>query len=522
MRLLANSLQPPQQPNSAAKHSCAESQSWFGNAAVFIRSQIVIILLVSAVLLGPCFWQPFIHGGDLPSHLYNAWLAILIKQGHAPGLWIARQWTNVAFDVALSWLLGTFGAGTAERIAVPAAVLVFFWGAFALVCTVSRQRPWFTAPCLGMLAYGYVFQMGLFNFYLSAGLALFFLAIVWRGTLRDRIVASPVLVLAWLAHPLPVVWLLAVTTYVCVGRKLSPRLRAVFFMASLGAIFFLRHFLLGHFVTHWSPKQLLWMTGADQVLVFGRQYWLIMLMILLLWGLTLFQHQRWAPIAWGLPSQLFVINGTGIFLLPNFIFLSKHTNAASQIPERMSLFSGVLACAIVGAAKPKKWHRTGFALVTALYFCFLYADAHAIGRIENKIQNLVSQLPPMQRILVLPALDLDHGSKTENLLGQFPLVWRVLLLPGPRVVLIHIADRVCIGRCFDFGNFEPSSRQFRIRALPGNAIVVWDDVDLQAMARGTYLVKQSDLPIFQIYYCGQAATDLCIRSLNAGEVNGKK
>src|ERR1700676_4220586 len=132
---------------------------------IYIPPQIVFVLLVSAALLGPCFWQPFIHAGDLPSHLYNAWLANLIKQGHAPGLWIARQWTNVAFDMALGWLVGTFGAGWAERIAVPAAILVFFWGAFALVRTVTGQRPWLTAPCLAMLAYGFVFQMGLFNFY---------------------------------------------------------------------------------------------------------------------------------------------------------------------------------------------------------------------------------------------------------------------------------------------------------------------------------------------------------------------
>ena len=488
-----------------------------------IRSQTVLILLASAALLGPCFWQPFIHGGDLPSHLYNAWLANLIKQGHAPGLWIARQWTNVAFDMALGWLVGTFGAGWAERIAVPAAILVFFWGAFALVRTVTGQRPWLTAPCLAMLAYGFVFQMGLFNFYVSAGLALFLLAIVWGGTLRDRIVAFPVLLLAWLAHPLPVLWLFAAATYVCVGRKLSPRHQALLFLASLGAIFLLRHFLLGHFVTHWSSDQLLFFTGADQVVVFGLQYWLITLMILLLWGTALFESRRWAQIAWGLPSQLFLINGAGIFLLPNFIYLYGHAAAAaSQIPERMSLFSGVLACTLVEDAKPKKWLATGFALVAALYFCFLYADAHAITRVENKIDSLVSQLPPMQRILAFPELYYGHGSKIEDFVGQFPLVWRVLLLPRYRVDLIHIADRVCIGRCFDFGNFEPSTRQFRIRALPGNAIVVWDDVDLRAMAKGTYVVKQSDFPIFQIYYCSPPAIDLCIRPLNPGEVNGKR
>ncbi|MGO9231695.1 MAG: hypothetical protein ACLQKA_21095, partial [Bryobacteraceae bacterium] len=43
-------------------------------------------VLASAVLLVPCFWQSRIQAGDLGSHIYNAWLAELIRQGRAPGL----------------------------------------------------------------------------------------------------------------------------------------------------------------------------------------------------------------------------------------------------------------------------------------------------------------------------------------------------------------------------------------------------------------------------------------------------
>jgi hypothetical protein len=521
----------PRKPVSGANYRHAESQSWFGNAAVFIRSKIVSILIVSAALLGPCFWQPFIHAGDLPSHLYNAWLAVLIKQGHAPGLWIARQWTNVAFDLALSWLLSTFGVGTAERIAVSVAVLIFFWGAFALVCTVSRQRPWFIAPCLGMLTYGWVFQMGFFNFYLSVGLSLFLLAIVWRSTLRDRIMAFPMLVLAWLAHPLPVMWLVAVATYTHIARKLSAKFQVAFFLVSLSVMFFLRQFLLGHFVARWSWGQLLLITGADQVWVFGRQYGLVALMILLLGGMLLLrQKSSCARIALRIPSQLYLLTAAGIFLLPTSVILHMYKDPPNLIAERMSLLLAVLACTVIAHAKPKKWHGVGFALAAMLYFCFLYLDAHAINRIENKIENLVSQLPPGQRVLALPALELSHGyaevhaisrieSKIENLVSQLRFVRRVLLLPGSRINLDHIADRVCIGRCFSYGNYEPASEMFRIRALPGNAMVVWDREDEAAMGKGTYILKQSDIPIYQIYYCGRASTDVCIRALKMGEVN---
>src|SRR5262249_52154204 len=46
----------------------------------------VLILAVSVLLLIPCFWHRRIEAGDLPSHVYNAWLAQLIGQGQAPGL----------------------------------------------------------------------------------------------------------------------------------------------------------------------------------------------------------------------------------------------------------------------------------------------------------------------------------------------------------------------------------------------------------------------------------------------------
>jgi len=120
------------------------------------RSDAFIVLFISIVLIVPCFWQSRIQAGDLSSHLYNAWLSRLISDGLAPGLTIARQYTNVLFDLALVWIWSMAGAHAAERISVSVAVLVFFWGAFTFVCVLSRRRPWFLVPCLAMLAYGWV------------------------------------------------------------------------------------------------------------------------------------------------------------------------------------------------------------------------------------------------------------------------------------------------------------------------------------------------------------------------------
>lgn len=129
-------------------------------------------VLVSLVMLIPCWWQPQIAAGDLGSHAYNAWLVQLIKQGKAPGLWIATGSTNVLFDFMLDGLIDKVGVVAAQRLAVGSCVLVFFWGAFALVTTIARKLPWFLTPLLAILAYGTVFNMGLFNYYLGGSLAL--------------------------------------------------------------------------------------------------------------------------------------------------------------------------------------------------------------------------------------------------------------------------------------------------------------------------------------------------------------
>src|SRR5580692_11569680 len=97
----------------------------------------VKVALISIVLLIPCFWQRHIQAVDLPSHIYNSWLAQQIELGKAPGLAIVPMSTNVLFDIILSRLYETFGAEPAQRIAVSISVLIFFWGAFALITEVN-------------------------------------------------------------------------------------------------------------------------------------------------------------------------------------------------------------------------------------------------------------------------------------------------------------------------------------------------------------------------------------------------
>src|SRR5579872_942449 len=212
----------------AVPHDRRITRSKNRHRLVHINSKVDTVVRAagaSAALVLPCWWQSRIQAGDLGSHIYNAWLAQLIREGRAPGLAVVPQFTNVLFDLMLSGLLALFGAGAAQRIAVIAAVLVFVWGAFAFVSKVAGRRAWDMLPMLAVLAYGWVFHMGLFNFYLSLGMCFWALALLWRPNARRVAIAVPLLLVAYVAHALPVVWAVGLVAYLTVAGRLSVKAR---------------------------------------------------------------------------------------------------------------------------------------------------------------------------------------------------------------------------------------------------------------------------------------------------------
>src|SRR5215467_4108794 len=150
----------------------------------FVRRRRWFIIALSAAVLFTCFWHRRIEAGDLASHVYNSWLAQLTEKGQAPGLYVAKQWNNILFDITLLALAKIMGFAAAEKIAVSLCVLTFFWGVFAFVSAVTERPPWFLSPGIAMLSYGYSFSMGFMNYCWSLGLACFALAIVWRARRR--------------------------------------------------------------------------------------------------------------------------------------------------------------------------------------------------------------------------------------------------------------------------------------------------------------------------------------------------
>jgi len=466
--------------------------AFFTAVASFMHANWLRLLSISAMVIAPCLWHPRIEAGDLPSHLYNAWLTHLIKTGQAPGLWLAHQWNNVLFDFALSGLGNILGWATAEKIAVCGAVLIFFWGAFALVCAMTRSIPWFVLPCLAIVAYGWTFEMGFMNFYISIGLAFFGLAVLTRGRGWERGLAAVLAPLVWLAHPVGLALLATAGVYIVLAELIPPRHHAYLFVASVLVILGIHFFIQ----VHYSPSRVIWSynppfvhDGTDQLLLYGPQYLLparlfraFLLACLLLEVTRPCTASRWSRYL--LPSELCALALLGALLLPTGF------KSIGFLTERMTCVSAVLICCLLGAVKPQKWHLAGFAMIAAIFFSFLYADTAAINRVEAELVRKVREIPPGSRVVAS-------------------------IVSGPgRVTTHHIIDRACIDRCFSYDNYEPSSAQFRVRASPGNPFVMSEDA--WAVQTGAYIVQARDLPLFEIYQCDSSMTGLCVRKLAQG------
>ena len=463
----------------------------------FLARTPVRASIVSLLLLVPCFWQTHIQAVDLSSHLYNAWLSILIGEGKAPGLVIASQRTNVLFDLMLTALMRTVGPWGAEHIAVPLTVLVFFWGAFAMISAVSNRRPWYLLSIVAMLAYGWTYHMGFMNFYLSLGLSFWAFALLWKRQWKFKLCALPVVMLAYVAHGLPVAWLAGAMAYAGLARRIRPRARTILMFAGVALLVILRQFLMTHFPTRWEPAQFVSMTGADQMSVFESKYHSLEIVLLVIWVslfVRLVKLKSGARVLFSIPFQLCVIVGAAVLFLPGAILLPGYNHALRYISERMSLIVGVAGCALLGRVSPGNREKAAIAVLMGLFFAFLYVDTRSLNYVESLMEQSVAQLPAGSRVISA----LCDQRRDVNLVG-------------------HTLDRVCIGHCFSYANYEPSSGAFRVRVAGPSSIVVAEDRDSNALQEGRYVVKPGDVPLYQIYLRGRY---LDVRRLQVGDVTG--
>jgi hypothetical protein len=204
--------------------------------------------------------------------------------------------------------------------------------------------------------------------------------------------------------------------------------------------------------------------------------------------------------SFALPLELYAVAFCATALLPENLRPSIHGGWIGVLGSRLTTISAILGLCFLGFLKPRKWHVAGFGACAVIFFAFLYQDTGWLNRLEANAEKLVADLPPGTKLIV--TIDAPAGS---------------------RITFIgHSVERACIGHCFSYANYEPASREFRVRVQEGSPVVTSSTDDAEDMASGEFEVDETDLPIKQIYQCDALdLTKLCIRDLEAGETNGR-
>jgi hypothetical protein len=472
----------------------------FKVASRFLKQRWILVLLISVAVLIPCFWHKHIEAGDLGSHVYNAWLAELVEKGQLSGIRVVRQWNNVAFDLLLSAFAKIVGWMWAEKLAVSLCVLTFFWGAFALIAAAARRAPWPLMPLIAIVSYGWTFEQGFINYYLSLGLSFFALAILCRGTGKERIATLLLVPLIFLAHPLGLLWLVGAGAYAITAERL-PQHRLVLFAVATFLALSVGVYVRFHYFVYRPTKPPYLYNGADQLVLYSPAYKLIAFALALFVVVALareaFRRRNDPKIrgTGGTLVQLYLILQSLLLVLPEGVLVPGYQAPLTYLPDRLTTLSAIIICCLLGLTRPRRWHLLAYGAVAALFFSLLYRDTGIVNNMEEQSEKLVATLPYGQRVLFTVA---DGGL---------------------RLNIAHFVDRACIDHCFSYGNYEPSTGQFRVRALPDNGKVMSRVADVWQMELGNYNVRPEDLPAYEIYQCGERGRQLCLRSLQAGEKN---
>lgn len=474
-----------------------------GGHSLSANTERTLVAVVALLLLVPCFWQPHIMAGDLPSHFYNAWLAGQIERGKLPPeLSLAHPVTNVLADWAAQALLYKLGPSASERIVAGAAVEIFFWGAFCFVAAAAGRRCWIIAPSLAMIAYGLIFHIGFLNFYVSTALTLWMMSVLWRPRRPWRWLALPLAVLAFLAHALPLAWALAVLLYVHAVRMVPNSLRFLVFLGTACLLVLAQFALLAHYpANRWSLADLvsleavLGLTGSGQLWIYGPEYALVVCGVLIVWLALFLQRLDRRSL---LDDPLLHIWGLSVLayaLIPKVIMLPQYNFPLAFMEYRISFFIAILLCAAVSGGVHGRSLTRVSGLLASVFFTMMYLDARALNNVEADLARLLSDLPPGSRVA---AALLDSAS------------WR---LNG----LEHASAAACLERCFDYGNYEPSSAQFRVRVSGPNDVVAGDISTVSDIRSGEHVVTPREAPLYSVCAPKQGDAVFEVRKLGAGE-----
>jgi len=328
------------------------------------------------------------------------------------------------------------------------------------------------------------------------------MALLWRPRLPWCWLAIPLAALALLAHVLPLAWALAALLYVHAVRMVPKSQKVLVFLGTTFLLIFAQFALLARFPANtWSLADLvsseavLGLTGAGQCWLYGPEYAIVVGGILVIWLVLFLQRLDRRSILddpvihiWGLSILVYV-------LMPKVILFPQYQQPLGFMPYRISLFIAVLLCAVVSCGAHGRNLTRVSGLLASVFFTLMYLDARSLNRVETDLAGMVSNLPPSSRVA---AALVDSGS------------WR---LKG----LEHVGAAACLERCFDYGNYEPPSAQFRVRVSGPNGVVASDMATVSEIGSGEHIVTPGEAPLYTVCAPQAGNAPFELRKLGAGE-----
>ena len=483
------------------------------------------ISLATVIVVLPCFLQPHIATGDFCSHIYAAWIGNQARAGHIEGIALVHQRTNIFFDNLLMFLLRHMNAVAAEHISLATLALVFFWGCFCFSRAIAGRAAWALAPIIFMMTYGIIFEVGFDNFLLGTGICLFGLAALWRPNPWKMVCGAALLWIASYAHPMPMVWAAAILAFRHLFVRITFPWRMAMLVISAISLKVLALVLRRHAHAEFAPVPWIRIAGAGELARHGPLDAVAAVAVLAV-AIGVFikvaRTRGWRALLGEEAIALYLLGTVGVAVLPA-AFHFEHLVGGGFLAERYGFFATILLGATMSAFDIS--HRQTWIMVAAaaLSFILLLQDAHEVTRIDAAVRAALQGVPRGSRVVGnlpqrVPPLE-GHLVKS---IDEHPFVAGIYynIFPGASLSTEHFVDRACIDWCYSFANYELSSSEFQVKALPGSRIALWDWRDSIAAQGGSYIVRAADAPLYKIGPCLAGSDSYCARSVPVGELVG--
>jgi hypothetical protein len=455
--------------------------------------------VVSIAVALPCFWGPHIHALDFGSHLYNGWLTQLAAEHSAPGISVVPVWTNTLFDWIVSALLSIASVGITERLSACIAVLICFWSCFIFTSRVVGYHAWNATPLLVPLTYGFMFRLGFFNFYLATAFSVAALALLWCPTRRRVLLSVPLLALAAAGNFLPPVWALSSALYVQLLRRLPGRYRVGITVCCALVIALVNSAVVRSFPSYTqlgrlSATSLLDVAIAGQLATYDGRFliiayaWLLASVAAVALRLPIAGAVVFSPVL-----HLWLLHLFAFAIVPDGIQLSQYAIPLSFLPHRIAFFASILA--VAGICCFVKGRITWiFTALATICLGLTYTVDTAGDIVAKHIEDSVNSLPAYSSVVA----------------AFKPINSRIH-------TFTHSLDRACLGHCFNFGNYEPPSRAFRVRVAEGSPVATADSSDVFSIESGEFVRRATDPPLYTVCNCTEDPHRLCTRLMAVGD-----